>query len=138
MSDWIDAASDLVENLPALIDPAGDAHFSSVAVAADGSLALGGATSTDAVVQLIHANGFQEKVLPFAKWGAGDVVQLVGQGTGWLALDKAGHIARLQDTGAPLWTATADGFGPSVLRGVVGLPDGGALAVGSCPAPRPI
>ena len=125
----LDAASDLVESLPELVDAAGDAHYSCVAVAADGSLALGGATTTEAVVRLVHADGTQQKVTPFS--GAGDVRRLVGNGAGWLALDDHGDIVQLDPNGATIWSATANALGSSVLRDVTPMPDGGALAVGA-------
>ncbi len=128
----LDAAADVIDYLPALVDAAGDAHYSSVAVASDGGLALGGATSTDAIVRVIHASGVMQQVQPFSAYGAGDVTTIVAQGTGWLALDGKGHVVRLLDTGATAWAATVDGLGASVLHGIIGMADGGAIAVGSC------
>ena len=128
----LDAAADVIDYPPALVDTAGDAHYSSVAVASDGGLALGGATSTDAIVRVIHASGVMQQVQPFSAYGAGDVATVVAQGTGWLALDGKGHVVRLLDTGATAWAATVDGLGASVLHGIVGMADGGAIAVGSC------
>ncbi len=128
----LDAAADLVENFPALTDPAGDAHYSCAAVDGVGTVAIGGATTTAAVVQLVHADGTQQEVEPFSKFGASDVTRLVAHPSGWLALDQAGHVARLDGVGATVWTATAAAFGPSVLRDVAVLPDGGAIAVGTC------
>ncbi len=127
----LDAASDLVENLPALADPAGDAHYGGVAVAADGAIAIGGATTTDAVLQLVAANGAPQKVLPFSAFGAGEVTQVAAvAGGGWLLLDAQGHAARITATGAPVWTAQATAFGAHVLAAIAGTSDGGAIAVG--------
>ncbi len=132
----LNAASNLVENLPALVDAAGAAHYGAVAVASDGSIAIGGGTTSDAVLQLIAANGTPQQILPFSAWGAGEVAHITAvNGGGWLLLDNQAHAARITATGAEVWTAKAAAFGPHVLTAIAGTLDGGAIAVGYLTSP---